>query len=154
MVRIEGHDKEALSQREGGIWDVLSGKVPPRTAIGRMLGAKLRYVDPDEGIIAWEYPANPELANPFGQITGGILAHMLDVAMGMALSSTLQPDEFPQTIELKVNYLRAAKLAPVVCEGRIVRKGRSIAFLAGDVRDAEGEILTTATATFAIQQRR
>lgn len=153
MPRIEGHDLEALSQREGGIWEVLSGR-RPRSASMELFNGRLRHVDPDLGVISWEYPANPRFSNPWGQIMGGMLAAILDATMGGALGCMLQQDEIPQTIEMKVNYLRAAKLDTVISEGRVVRKGRSIAFIEGDLRDTEGELLCTATATFAIQQRR
>jgi uncharacterized protein (TIGR00369 family) len=153
MPRIEGHDLEALSQREGGIWEVYSGR-RPRPPSAELMNATLRYVDPDLGIVSSEYAPNPQFGNPWGQIMGGFLAAMLDGTMGASLGVTLQPDEIPQTIEMKVNYLRAAKLDTVISEGRVVRKGRSIAFIEGDLRNTDGELLATGTATFQIQQRR
>jgi uncharacterized protein (TIGR00369 family) len=153
VVRIEGHDKEALSQREGGIWEFLSGR-RQRAPIGQLLGTSCRYVDPELGILSNEFPANPQFANPFGQTQGGALAMMLDSTIGQTLAITLQQGEIPQTIEMKVSYLRPAKLETLVGEGRVVRKGRSIAFLEGELRNETGEIVAMATATFQIQQRR
>jgi len=59
------------------------------------------------------------------------------------------PGEAP-TLELKVNFLRPASPGRITGTGRVVHRGGSIAFLAGELRDEEGEVLATATATARI----
>ena len=142
MVRIDGHDLTALCQREGSFWEVQSGRRPP-PAVVQLLGGTLLWIDPDEGAVAMEFPGTPELANPNGIINGGLLATMLDMTMGRALFATFHADELPATVEMKVSYLRAAKVAMVRSEGRVIRKGRSIAFLIGELRDIDGELVAT-----------
>jgi uncharacterized protein (TIGR00369 family) len=153
MTRIDGADSATLRPREGRFWEVQSGR-RPGPAMAQFLGSTLLWVDPDEGAIAMTYPPKPELANPGGMINGGLLAAMLDMTMGGALVATFVEDEIPTTIEMKVNYIRPAQLETVVSEGRIIRKGRSIAFLEAELRTTEGELLATASATFAIQAKR
>lgn len=152
MARIEGTDIAALSQREGPVWELLSGR-RPRFPVAQYLGETMLWVDPDEGACAIEYPAKPELTNPAGVVHGGMMATMLDNTMSMALRITFQEGERPATIEMKINYIRPA-IGTLVGEGRVIRRGRSIAFTAGELRNAEGEIVTTASATFSIQPAR
>ena len=76
-------------------------------------------------------------------VLGGLLA-------GPALIATLPPDQFAPTLELKVNFLRSAKPGRLVGTGRVVHRGGTIAFLAGELSDTAGEVLATATATARI----
>jgi acyl-coenzyme A thioesterase PaaI-like protein len=46
--------------------------------------------------------------------------------------------------------LRPAVPGRITGTGRVVHRGGSIAFLAGELRDDEGEVLATATATARI----
>ena len=66
----------------------------------------------------------------------------------------LPADEFAPTVELKINFIRAAKVGPLFGEGRVVHKGKSIAFLEGELRNSEGQLIATATATVQIQKIR
>jgi uncharacterized protein (TIGR00369 family) len=75
------------------------------------------------------------------------LGRALDDTLGPALVATLEADQFAPTIELKVNFIRPAKAGRLEADGRIVHKGRSVAFLQGEIRDSEGRLLATATAT-------
>jgi uncharacterized protein (TIGR00369 family) len=76
---------------------------------------------------------------------GGFLAAMLDDTLGPALVATLPDGQFAPTLELKVSFLRPA--APGRITGRVLHRGGSIAFLAGELRNEAGELLATATAT-------
>ncbi len=57
---------------------------------------------------------------------------------------------FAPTLELKVSFLRPAAPGRLVCTGRVVHRGGSIAFLAGELRNESGDLLATATATARI----
>lgn len=139
--------------REGHFWDVMEGRkpMPPAAAL---LGFKLLEIDPEQGTLRVQFEATPQFLNPAGSIQGGFLAAMLDDTMGPALVATLGPDQFAPTLELKVSFLRPAKVGTLVGEGRVVSKGSSIAFLSGELRDAEGELIATATATARIVRTR
>ena len=140
--------------RTGGFWDVMEGRLPMPPAAA-LLGFKLLEVDPEQGTLRAQFDARPEFANPMGNVQGGFLAAMLDDTMGPALVATLGTDQFAPTLELKVSFLRPAKLGtPLVGEGRVVSKGSSIAFLSGELRDPDGELIATATATARIVRTR
>jgi uncharacterized protein (TIGR00369 family) len=136
-------------ERTGPFWDAVAGRVPVPPA-ARTLGWQLAKVDPDAGTVRIAFAARPEFANPTGAIQGGFLAAMLDDTMGPALICTLPADQFAPTLELKVNFLRPAKPGRLVGTGRVVHKGGTIAFLAGELADESGQVLATATATARI----
>jgi uncharacterized protein (TIGR00369 family) len=136
-------------EREGPFWDVMQGRKPPPPAAST-LGFKLIEVDPQQGTISVQFEAKQEFSNPLGNVQGGFLAAMLDDTLGPALVATLPKDHFAPTIELKVNFIRLAKPGRIVGTGRVVFKGGTIAFLAGELKSERGELLATATATARI----
>jgi uncharacterized protein (TIGR00369 family) len=139
----------ADENRTGPFWDAIAGRVPAPPA-AQTLGWQLEEVDPDAGTVRIGFTARPEFANPTGAIQGGFLAAMLDDTMGPALIATLEPDQFAPTLELKVSFLRSARPGRLVGTGRIVHRGGTIAFLAGELHDDSGQLVATASATARI----
>lgn len=136
-------------EREGPFWDVMLGRKPaPPAAV--TLGFKLLEIHPDAGTIRVQFEGKREFLNPMGNIQGGFLAAMLDDTLGPALVATLPPDHFAPTIELKVNFIKPAKPGVLIGTGRVVSKGGTIAFLAGELSTEQGELIATATATARI----
>lgn len=137
-------------KREGPFWDAMEGRIPPPPA-AELLGFELLQIDPELGTILIQFDAKPEFANPMGVIQGGFLVAMLDDTLGPALVGTLEPGYFAPTIEIKANFLRSARTGgKLIAEGRVVSRGGTIAFLEGELRDQEGALLVTATATARI----
>ncbi|HET8944853.1 MAG TPA: PaaI family thioesterase [Dehalococcoidia bacterium] len=120
-------------------------ETPPAAAL---LGWKALELEP--GHVRVRYTARPEFGNPQGAIQGGFLAAMLDDAMGPALVTLLGAEQFAPTIELKVNFMRPARPGPIIAEGRVVHRTRSLAFLEGTLRTEDGELIATGTATARI----
>jgi uncharacterized protein (TIGR00369 family) len=139
----------ALASTTGPFWDFLAGRRPAPPAAAT-LGWELSWVSPERGEIEVFFDASERFANPMGNIQGGFLAAMLDDTLGPALVATLAHGQFAPTLELSVSFLRPAVPGRIVGTGRIVHRGGSIAFLAGELRDETGELLATATATAKI----
>src|SRR5881409_4045401 len=123
-------------------------RAPPPAA--ELLGFDPIEIDESIGTIRVRFTARPEFANPIGAVQGGFLAAMLDDTLGPALQSTLEPDQFAPTLELKVNFIAPAKPGALIADGRVVARGGSIAFLAGELRTEDGTLIATATATARI----
>jgi uncharacterized protein (TIGR00369 family) len=144
---------EDIVTREGYFWDVMQGrKAPPPAA--ELLGFKLLDVQLEVGRIRVQFNAKPEFTNPVGDIQGGFLAAMLDDTLGPALVATLDEEQFAPTLELKVNFISPARPGILIGDGRVVSRGRSIAFLAGELTTQGGELVATASATARIVSRR
>jgi uncharacterized protein (TIGR00369 family) len=140
------------SDRQGPFWDVLEGRAaPPPAAV--LLGWELISVDPEAGTIEVSFAATEQFLNPAGDVQGGFLAAMLDDTLGPALVATLGAGEWAPTVDLQVQFLRPAKPGRLLGRGRVVRRGRDIAFLAGELRGPDGEVVAAATATAAVRGR-
>jgi uncharacterized protein (TIGR00369 family) len=139
-------------ERSGPFWDAMEGRKPPPAAV--TLGFKLLEIDAERGAIRVQFEAKPEFLNPMGVVQGGFVAAMLDDTLGPALVCTLPPDHFAPTIELKVNFIRPAPLGVLIGEGRVVSRGGTIAFLSGELRTEQGDLIATATATARIIAQR
>jgi uncharacterized protein (TIGR00369 family) len=127
----------------------MEGRKPPPPAAA-LLGFELLAIDPAHGTIRVRFAARPEFTNPIGVIQGGLLAAMLDDTLGPALTATLEPGHFAPTLELKVNFIAPAQPGTLIGEARVVSRGGSIAFLAGELRTEQGALIATATATARI----
>jgi uncharacterized protein (TIGR00369 family) len=108
-------------------------------------------IDPDSGTIEVAFTATEAFLNPAGDVQGGLLAAMLDDTMGPALVATLPPGDWAPTIDLQVQFLAPVKPGELRARGRVVRRGRDVAFLAGELRDARDRLLATATASAIIR---
>ncbi len=140
-----------MEGREGPFWDVMAGRRdPPPAAV--LLGWRLVGIDPDNGTIDVAFTATHEFLNPAGDVQGGLLAAMLDDTMGPALVATLAADEWAPTIDLQIQFLAPAKPGSLHAHGRVVRRGRDIAFLAGELRDDRDRLVATGTASAIIRR--
>ena len=135
---------------EGPFWDVMEGRAAPPPA-ATLLGWELVAVDPEAGTIEVAFTASEQFLNPAGAIQGGFLAAMLDDTLGPALVATLGPGLFAPTTDLHVQFLRPARPGRLTGRGRVVRRGREVAFLAGELLDDSGQVVATAVATAQIR---
>jgi uncharacterized protein (TIGR00369 family) len=67
--------------------------------------------------------------NPMGTVHGGVMTDLADAAMGLALVSTLHPDESFTTLELKMNFLRPVLKGEMTAKAKVVHRGRRIALV-------------------------
>jgi len=127
-------------------WRVARGEVAPPPSVG-LLGWKILEAELGSGHVRAQFEAKPEFSNPTGAIHGGFLAAMLDTVLGDACATTLDSGEFGSTVELKVNFIAPGGVGFVYGESRVVHRGRSIVFLAGELRAPDGSLIATATST-------
>jgi uncharacterized protein (TIGR00369 family) len=137
-------------RREGPFWDAMEGRVPlPAAAV--TLGWELISVSPEEGTIEVAFDASEAFLNPAGFIQGGFLAAMLDDTMGPALVAGLSPGDFAPTTDLHVQFLRPVRPGRLIGRGRVVRRGKDVGFLAGELLDGKGTVVAVATATVQVR---
>ncbi|MFJ9424800.1 PaaI family thioesterase [Streptomyces sp. NPDC101249] len=123
---------------------------PGAPFIGRLLG--MRFDEVEHGRMVISLSTRPEFANPLGTVHGGIAATLLDSAMGCAVHTTLPAGVGYTTLELKVNYIRAADTRgqTLTAEGSVIHVGRSTATAEGRVHDENGRLIAHATTTCLI----
>lgn len=123
-----------------------SGKLPaPPIAV--LLGMWISEVS--EGRVVFALEAAEYHYNPLGTVHGGVLATLLDSAMGCAVQSTLSAGTSYTTLELKVNYLRpvTTKTGMLYCEGKVIHVGGRIATAESRLTDADGKLYAHGTTT-------
>jgi uncharacterized protein (TIGR00369 family) len=135
-----------MGDGESPFWAAARGEIPPPPA-AKLLGWKVLEAEPGSGRIRVQFEATREFTNPMGNVQGGFLAAMLDDTLGPALATTFKEREFAPTLELKINFIRPAKPGTLIGTGRVVHRGGAIAFLEGELHDAAGDLVATATAT-------
>ncbi len=86
-----------------------------------------------------------------GVVHGGVYATILDTAMGAAVVSLLREGETTATTSLYVEFLRAAREGDTLtARGEVLRRGRHIAFVEGNLYGADGRRLSQARGTWYI----
>lgn len=118
--------------------------MPPASAL---LGWELLSEDAEKGEIEIAFHPGAETLNPRGVIQGGFVAAMLDDTMGPALVTKTQGKVMASSIDINVSFLKPARPGRLICKGRVVSLGRRIAFLEGELFDAEGTLLARATSS-------
>jgi uncharacterized protein (TIGR00369 family) len=122
----------------------------PGPPIAAHFGLRWEHIGHGE-VVAVAEP-DESLYNPIGMVHGGVAATMLDSVVGCAVHTTLPAGVGYSSVELKVSYLRAihAGRGEIRATGRVVKEGSRIAFAEGEIRDAEGKLLATASGTCVI----
>ena len=89
--------------------------------------------------------------NVNGVVHGGVYATILDTAMGGAVVTMLDEDETTATTSLYVEFLRPAREGQLLrAKGEVVRRGRHLAFVEGNLFDGDGTRLSQAHGTWYI----
>jgi len=83
--------------------------------------------------------------NPQGALHGGVIAFVLDISMGHLLRRKSGPGT---TVEIKIQYLKAARSGRVTATGRFLRQGRTLSYLRAELVDEKGEMIAFATSTW------
>jgi uncharacterized protein (TIGR00369 family) len=117
---VAGQDLDALRSWVNGL--------PAYTATG------VECTEMSAGLVRGRMVVDPRLLNPSGAVNGGVLSFFAD-QLGGAVASTLVPTERgPVTASLTLNYLAAATGERLDGLARVVRAGRSLAFVEMEVR--------------------
>ena len=103
----------------------------------------------DDGTARLEFEATDEHLNPAGTVHGGVLATLVDTAMGTAVRSATDDGDVPATSQLTVTYLRPGKPGRLTVEARVRTRGEHLTVCEADV-DQDGRSLVHAVATFAL----
>ncbi|WP_164700258.1 PaaI family thioesterase [Modestobacter sp. KNN46-3] len=90
--------------------------------------------------------------NEAGTLHGGVLATLVDTAMGHAVRSRSGEDDVPATSQLTVTYLRPGGPGTLQVTGRVSKQGEHLTVCEADV-EQDGRSLVHAVATFAVLHR-
>lgn len=95
------------------------------------------------------YAHRPELGNRKGDVHGGVLATLVDLAMSQAIRS-LRPDlAGMSTINMTVNYLDTAS-GDLIARGKAIKVGNTIGVGEATVETSDDRIVVQATGAFRL----
>jgi uncharacterized protein (TIGR00369 family) len=110
--------------------------------LARLFGMHFEYLD-DACKVSFDL--KDFMFNPQGSLHGGVIAFVLDISMGHLLR---EKSGAGTTLEMKVQYIRAAKAGRLTATGRFLRRGRSISYLKSELVDENGDLVAHATSTW------
>lgn len=88
--------------------------------------------------------------NPGGIIHGGVIATLLDIAIGLALRTRLSLEFAHVTTQLNISYLKPCREGRVVATGTAIHQGRRTGYGEAELRDDRDRLLSKATGSFLI----
>lgn len=139
-------DPAALRSRPG--IDVIRAQIRgdlPLPPMHHLMG--LVPTDASEGAAACAMPLSGWLATPFGWPQGGFIVVLADLALALAVQTTLPPGERMASVDIKVNFLRpvAGDGSFIEARAKVVHRGRSLAVSTAEVVAADGRTVALAT---------
>ena len=106
-----------------------------------------------EGTARLSLPVEPEFTNSLGTVHGGVIVSLLDVALCTA-ARTLHPESIGViTIDWSTSFIGGGSGARLLAEARVLRDGRSMSFVEGEAKNADGSLVAKAIATVRVRLR-
>lgn len=109
----------------------------------------MRLISVDDGSCELAIDIQEHHLNPGGIVHGGIVATILDAAIGLALRTTIGMSSHV-TVQLDVHYLTPAVSGALIGRGKAVRTGNRMGYGEGRAYTEDGRLVATAGATFLV----
>jgi uncharacterized protein (TIGR00369 family) len=118
------------------------------SAFNEWFGSKL--IGFGDGEIKIGLDLEPHHLNPGGIIHGGVIAAMIDMAIGLALRTRLSTEFAHVTTGLQINYLRPCRSGSVIATGTAIHQGRRTGYGEATLMDDRGRMLARGSGSFLI----
>jgi uncharacterized protein (TIGR00369 family) len=128
-----------------------SGRRSPE--MGAIFGAKIPFADlcgieilgAEEGVTRLRVVLDERHGNNFGAPHGGLVATLMDIAMGSA--ARLAAGSPVMTVDMHINFIATGEKI-LTAQGRVVRAGGSILFAEAEARNENDEIVAKSSGVF------
>ena len=106
-----------------------------------------------EGSARLWMPLPRHFTNSLGTAHGGVIMSLLDVALCTA-ARTLHPESVGVvTIDLSTSFIGGGKGDRLVAEARVLKDGRSMTFVEGEAKNADGSLVAKAIGTVRVRHK-
>lgn len=112
----------------------------------RLVGMRVMRADAEGS--QFEIVVRDEHLQAYGTAHGGILAGLVDAAMGLAILGRAPEGEGCATVEIKLNFLAPAMPGLLSARGRVVSEGRRTVVAWGEAADPSGRLVACGLGTF------
>jgi uncharacterized protein (TIGR00369 family) len=128
---------------------MIDGKIPPPPIAATL---DFRLAEVREGQAVFVGTPSEFHYNPIGMVHGGLIATLLDSAMGCAIQSMLPAGTGYTTLELHTNFVRplTRDTGEVRCESKVLHIGKRIGTAEAKVVDSAGKLYGHGTTTCMI----
>ena len=116
----------------------------------KTLGGRAIKFKSEPHVLEMEFEAVPEFCHLDNQVVqGGFVTGMLDAPMAHLLFALLESKFNPVTLDINVSFLGPSHPGKLNCHARVLKLGKSIAYLASDLYQQE-KLVATATSTIKL----
>ena len=116
-------------------------------AHAELMGVEFDNFDAEREEITLRFTAPASFVTPRGSVQGGLVAGFLDEVMGWAHVWATGHAEAPLNLDITMTLLRPVMAGPLVGKGRVIKRGKRVIFLEGELFDGEGVLLARSTST-------
>jgi uncharacterized protein (TIGR00369 family) len=119
----------------------------------RQMGIEVVGTGDGKGVL--KMPVRPDMHNGVGWLQGGLLVALADEAMALAVYTRLAEGDGIATISESTSFIKGVRDGVIYAEGRVIRKGRRVAFCESEVWTGEDEriLLARTSAAFAVMTK-
>jgi len=104
-----------------------------------------------EGTARLWMPLPKHFTNSLGTAHGGVIMSLLDVALCTA-ARTLHPDSLGViTIDMSTSFIGGGQGERLIAESRVLKDGRSMTFVEGEAKNADGTLVAKAIGTVRVR---
>lgn len=115
---------------------------PPPVATTLHLGL---VDDWGEGWVRKRWEPHPDIMNGDGSMFGGYLAALADQMLTFAAMTVIEDKCAFRTTDLQIRFFKVGRAHPLLIEGRVVARSRSIITAEVDIRREDGELMAKAS---------
>ncbi len=112
-----------------------------------LLGSEFSDYDEATQTATMRFTVKREMTTWRGGVQGGLVAGYLDDVMGYAYVAATGGEMAPLNLEISMSLIRLIPEGPLIGKGRVVKSGRKVIFLEGELYSEEGKLMARATST-------
>lgn len=113
-----------------------------------LLGSSFVGYDEATATATMRFAVKREMTTWRGGVQGGLVAGYLDDVMGYAYVAMTGGEQAPLNLDINMTLLQLIPTgATIIGKGRVVRAGRRVIFLEGELTAEDGTVLARATST-------
>ena len=118
-----------------------------------LLGSQFVSFDEATQTATMRFTVKREMTTWRGGVQGGLVAGYLDDVMGYAYVAATGGEMAPLNLEISMSLIRLIPEGPLIGKGRVVKSGRKVIFLEGELLSEEGKLMARATSTALVTPR-
>lgn len=117
---------------------------PPQTTLGIK---KIVNIDYAKGEAEAIYIAKKNMCHSGNIVQGGFITGWLDAVMALACMCKEGADVLVLSLEIKTSFIKSVHPGELRVKGKVIKTGKSIAFLEGELKDNKNNLLAKANQT-------